>query len=156
MAALTQSAAARVVIVAFGQKEFVTSGGEAVEPLFSFTVRNIPGGQVVGFRGELDVSSTDAVAELVCGPAGSLMVLDLRELTFVDSSGLGAIHCVRRAMLAAGGVLVLARPQKFVRRVLEVTGLDCWLTEWDPAWSSPSAEARRPDPVFYQTRKAAS
>jgi anti-anti-sigma factor len=125
-----------------------------VEPLLCFTVREIPGGQVIGFKGELDLSSSHAVAELVTGPAGSLVVLDLRELTFIDSSGLGAIHLARRNMLEADGTLVLVRPQPIVRRVLEITGLESWITEWDPAWSRPSTAALLPDSVF--NRKAAS
>jgi anti-sigma B factor antagonist len=127
-----------------------------VEPLLCFTVREIPGGQVIGFRGELDLSSSHAVAELVTGPAGSLVVLDLRELTFVDSAGLGAILLARRTMLAAEGTLVLTRPQPIVRRVLELTGLDSWITEWDPAWSRPARAALLPDSVFNQTNSAAS
>ena len=127
-----------------------------VEPLFSITVREISGGRVIGLKGELDVSNSHVVAELLTGSPGSLVVIDLRELTFVDSSGLGAIHSARRAMLAAGGSMVLARPQPSVRRVLEITGLDCWITEWDPAWSRPSTAVSLSDPVFDRTSRAAA
>ena len=35
-----------------------------------------------------------------------------------------------------GGGLVVCRPTPMVQRVLEITGLDTWVTDWDPAWSS--------------------
>ena len=34
-----------------------------------------------------------------------------------------------------GGNLVVCRPTPGVLRVLEITGLDMWITDWDPAWS---------------------
>lgn len=73
-----------------------------------------------------------------------LVVLDLLQLTFIDSSGLGAIHAARRAAIEDGGSLVLCRPTPMVYRVLEITGLDTWVTDWDPKWSSDSALRRTP------------
>ena len=60
------------------------------------------------------------------GPPGSLVVVDLYELTFMDSSGLGAIHAARRMAIKDGGNLVVCRPSPMVHRVLEITGLDMW------------------------------
>ncbi len=53
----------------------------------------------------------------------------------MDSSGLGAIHLARRLAIKDGGMLVVCRPQPIVHRVLELTGLDVWITDWDPKWS---------------------
>jgi anti-anti-sigma factor len=78
---------------------------------------------VTGFRlvGELDLSSApalaDALGELdIDGP----VVLDLQELTFLDSSGIHAIltHAVTRE-----GRLVLANPSPEIVRTLEIMGI---------------------------------
>jgi anti-anti-sigma factor len=78
---------------------------------------------VPGFRlvGELDLSSvptlTDALDELETEGA---VVLDLRELTFIDSSG---IHAIFTQALAREGKLVLANPSAEVVRTLEIMGI---------------------------------
>jgi anti-anti-sigma factor len=96
------------------------------------------GGRVVTLRGELDVSSKEGLAEQLIGPPGSLVVLDLCQLTFIDSSGLGAIHAARRTAIEGGGNLLVSRPNPTVSRVLEITGLDTWVTDWEPEWSNGS------------------
>ena len=96
------------------------------------------GGRVVTLRGELDASSKEGLAEQLTGPPGSLVVLDLSQLTFVDSSGLGAIHTARRAAIEGGGDLLVSRPNPTVSRVMEITGLDTWVTDWQPHWSNGS------------------
>ena len=53
----------------------------------------------------------------------------------MDSSGLGALHLARRHAVKNGGTLVVCRPQPIVHRVLQLTGLDTWIADWDPAWS---------------------
>jgi anti-anti-sigma factor len=96
------------------------------------------GGRVVALSGELDVSTAQGLAEQLIGEPGSLVVVDLSQLTFVDSSGLGAIHAARRKMIECGGNLVLCRPNPMVSLVLEITGLDQWVTDWEPRWSNGS------------------
>ena len=61
------------------------------------------------------------------------------QLTFMDSSGLGAIHAARRIAIKDGGNLVVCRPSPLVYRVLEITGLDVWVTDWNPKWSNGPA-----------------
>jgi anti-anti-sigma factor len=79
---------------------------------------------VPGFRlvGELDLSSapalTDALGELEIDNGD--LVLDLRELTFIDSSG---IHAIFTQALAREGKLVLANPSPEIVRTLEILGI---------------------------------
>jgi anti-sigma B factor antagonist len=78
-----------------------------------------------GFRlvGELDLSSapalTEAVGELEVDN-GDPVVLDLSELTFIDSSG---IHAIFTQALAREGKLVLANPSPEIVRTLEILGI---------------------------------
>lgn len=113
--------------------------------LIDITSRDIEGGRVFAITGELDISTTDGLVEQIVGPAGSFVVIDLSELTFTDSSGLGAILTARWKMIRDGGNLVLTRPQRNVQALLEMTGLDELLTDWDPAWEGPSAPELRPE-----------
>jgi anti-anti-sigma factor len=108
-----------------------------VDP-FGIAVHNIDGGRLVALRGELDASTCRGLFEQLLGPPGSLVVIDLCQLTFIDSSGLGVIHSARRTAITGGGDLVVCRPSAMVYRVLEITGLDIWVTDWDPAWSNGS------------------
>ena len=69
------------------------------------------------------MNTSQGLADRLAGPPGSLVVLDLAQLTFMDSSGIGAIHAARRLTIKDGGTLVVCRPSPQVDRVLEITGL---------------------------------
>lgn len=115
---------------------------------FSVTSRDIRGGRVMVLCGELDLNSCQGLSEGLVGPPGSLVVIDLAPLAFLDSSGLGAIHRARQTMMKDGGTLVLSRPQPNVQRVLEITGLDGWVTDWDPSWDDVPIAELLPDSVW--------
>ena len=107
-----------------------------VDSLFGVTSRDIKGGRVFELSGELDAVTAEGIHEQLTGPPGSLVVIDLSALSFMDSSGLGAIHSARRKAINDGVTLVVSRPQLMVQRVLQITGLDIWITDWDPEWSA--------------------
>lgn len=107
------------------------------------------GGRVFFIGGELDVSSAQRLTGRLRGQPGSLIVVDLSQLTFLDSSGLGLLHEARQLAIADGGSLVVCNPSQMARRVFEITGLDTWITDWDPRWSDgvpsePSADGPSP------------
>jgi anti-anti-sigma factor len=60
---------------------------------FSVRCEQRGGGAVVVVTGEVDMSTTPALREQLRGPeaVADTVVLDLREVSFMDSSGLGAI-----------------------------------------------------------------
>lgn len=55
---------------------------------------------------------------------GRSLVLDMAEVTFLDSTGIGAIIAVRNRALAAGGTVKLVRLQGDPKRVVDLAGLD--------------------------------
>jgi anti-anti-sigma factor len=114
-----------------------------VDP-FCGTSYYFDGGRIFALRGELDAFTCRGLAERLNGPPGSLIVVDLCELTFMDSSGLAAIHEARRIAIKDGGNLVVCRPRPMVYRVLEITGFDTWVTDWNPAWSNLSVSGPVP------------
>jgi stage II sporulation protein AA (anti-sigma F factor antagonist) len=65
----------------------------ADERPFSVRCEQRDGGVIVAAAGEVDLSTTPALREQLRSPAAQapVVVLDLREVTFMDSSGLGAI-----------------------------------------------------------------
>jgi anti-sigma B factor antagonist len=116
-----------------------------MEEPFGVMSYDIAGCRIVALRGELDASTCRGLAGRLLGPPGWLVVVDLCRLTFMDSSGLGTIHAARRMAINDGGSLVVSRPSPIVYRVLEITGLDLWVTDWNPEWSNGSAIGRAPE-----------
>ena len=81
---------------------------------------------VLALVGELDLYNAPAVRKALLeavARAPRRLVVDLTEVTFVDSTMLGAL-VEARAGLADRDAFVLAAPGPEVRRALEVSGLD--------------------------------
>ena len=80
---------------------------------------------VVRLSGELDLHSAPAVRDALTGTiaeAPARLVVDLADVTFVDSTTLGVF--VEAGKRLDGAPMVLAAPGPEVRRALEVSGLD--------------------------------
>jgi len=79
-------------------------------------------------RGELDVASAPELEELLIEPlaSGNHVVLDLRELEFMDSSGVRTLVTAHGTAERASGTLSIVRAPSGgpVDRVIEVSGLD--------------------------------
>lgn len=58
------------------------------------------------------------------------IVVDMGEVTYLDSSGLGALIGVLKAARLAGGDVRIARPREQAQVVLELTTLDRVLTPY--------------------------
>jgi anti-sigma B factor antagonist len=81
---------------------------------------------VVTVRGDLDLASaprlrTLALDELLAGCRQ--LVLDLRDLEFVDSVGLGIIVAIRKRARGLGGDVALVVSTERIRRPLELSGV---------------------------------
>jgi anti-anti-sigma factor len=64
--------------------------------------------------------------------SGKHVILDLRRLQFVDSSGLHALLRVDRRLQETGGSLTIIRGPRPVERLFNLTGLDTRLHIVDP------------------------
>src|SRR4051812_42315810 len=95
---------------------------------YGLTVERLPSGAVcLALRGELDLAhaySFDAELRRVEDAVPPCIVLDLRDLTFMDSCGLGRVVAARRRARRAGRRLILVRGGRAVQRLLEMTGVD--------------------------------
>jgi anti-sigma B factor antagonist len=109
--------------------------GVAVSPEFTLTTRDLPGVHVVALHGELDIVSADGLALALVEVAGSVVVVDLSGLTFIDSSGISALVRARNRIVGDGrGQLVLTEPREIVRKALEIVGLSSWIVDWSSDW----------------------
>ena len=94
---------------------------------FSVTVSTDGDRSTVALRGELDLSGVDRARQAIeqAEQAESpLLVLDLSELEFIDSTGLEVMLRAARRASDSGRRLVVARPSHYVRRLLEMTAID--------------------------------
>jgi anti-sigma B factor antagonist len=75
--------------------------------------------------GELDLSGVEAFDSALpaIGPGVRAVVIDLADVTFIDSSGIACFIRARTAALEAGSTLVLRSPSPLVRKVLDVVDL---------------------------------
>jgi anti-sigma B factor antagonist len=101
-------------------------GSPAWQP-FSVIVSTDGDRVTVALRGELDLSGVDrarrAIEEAEASDA-PLLVLDLSELDFVDSTGLEVMLRAARRAHDEGRRLIVQRPSRYVRRLLELTAID--------------------------------
>jgi anti-anti-sigma factor len=102
-------------------------------PDFSVTRRRANGAIVVIPVGEIDLATVDQLQAEVDAAAGEAkqVVLDLREVSFIDSAGLRLVVQSSRALEAAGGTLSVVRGPKEVQRVFDLVGLDGRVTMLD-------------------------
>jgi len=90
-------------------------------------IRQVTGGVVVDVVGELTLRESPAfhgsLIEL-CEPAPERLIINLREVTFIDSSGVGTLTDIYRRMRRQDKRMMLVGLNKMVRSVFEITRLD--------------------------------
>lgn len=77
--------------------------------------------------GELDHHSADRVLDQVRSAldrGAATVLLDLSDVSFLDSSGITRLLLAHRAVQATGGHLALIAPSEPVKRLLSITGVD--------------------------------
>lgn len=81
---------------------------------------------VVVLAGELDLADAPAVSAQLqaAADARGRVVVDMRGVTFIDSTAIGALVGVQRSLGERGGMIVLRNPSHAVVRLLELTALD--------------------------------
>ena len=86
----------------------------------------VGGCAVVRAGGEIDASTVPALDGAITEAASlaSHVVVDLAQVTFVDSSGLGALIVARQSARERGGSISLVAPPPAVRRLLGSTHLN--------------------------------
>ena len=99
---------------------------------------------VVEVRGELDMATSPQLREglqRLIDAGDRQLVVDMTWVGFMDSSALGALMVVFRALRDVGGRLCLASVQPTVHSVLSITSVDRVIDLYDDI---PAAEAHVP------------
>lgn len=81
---------------------------------------------VIVVQGELDLASSPELEEQLERASNSgteLLVIDLRELEFMDSTGLSVIVRTHQRLVEQGRELSLVKGSPQVQRLLDVTGV---------------------------------
>jgi anti-sigma B factor antagonist len=82
--------------------------------------------QILAVEGELDLSTSprlrDALTELL--DASAHVAIDLRAVSFMDSTALGVVVAAMKRAREHGGELALIGPTGSPRKVLSITALD--------------------------------
>jgi anti-sigma B factor antagonist len=100
---------------------------DSEHPYLSIEVRNAPDARTIALIGEadlVDVPKIEAAFEEACAGGPGLTVLDLRELTFIDSSGLHALIKGHQLHCAHGHELRVISGPESIRRLFELTGMN--------------------------------
>ena len=100
---------------------------EVVEP-FAIDVAERDGRVDVTPRGELDMASAPELEQTIMPRLreADWVLLDLRSLDFIDSSGLRVVVAAHRAAEDSGGRFTCVRggPGTTVHRIVEIAGID--------------------------------
>jgi anti-anti-sigma factor len=102
-----------------------------VERSFQLEVRREQRAAVISVSGELDLASAPELEQELqraAADSAELVILDLRELQFIDSTGLGLLIKAHRQAESMGRKFAIVRGQSQVQRLLGLTGIDERLT----------------------------
>ena len=90
----------------------------------------------MALSGELDMATVDVLTNALLNSerdGASAIMLDLRDLTFMDSTGLHVFLRARERSLGNGHRLLFVGASRPVRTVFEIVGMDSVLDEYEAA-----------------------
>lgn len=102
---------------------------------FNVVVRREGAALIFAPEGELDMATVDSLRARLNGDLGGarFLVLDLRGLRFLDTSGLQLVLQQQRRAQREGFAFVLVRGRRHVQRLFDIAGMNPWLTFVDEA-----------------------
>ncbi|MFE9401084.1 STAS domain-containing protein [Streptomyces sp. NPDC006530] len=108
--------------------ETETTGPEHAEQpeQLSIVATDTDGVRVITVSGEIDYETKDTLDQALNSADASSprVVVDLHQVTFMDSSGINMFISAHNALTEAGGWLRLAAPTDMVMRTMSIVGVD--------------------------------
>jgi anti-sigma B factor antagonist len=98
----------------------------AAQDHFRIEVRNAPDRVVLCLHGELDLASAPLLAQEIENASDTptaMVVLDLKDLRFIDSTGLRIVLAAHERSQERGQEFALTRASEQVQRLLTITGV---------------------------------
>jgi anti-sigma B factor antagonist len=97
---------------------------------------------VFAVAGELDLATIAMLKDVVGGTlteGGKPVILDLSDLSFCDSTGLGSFVALHRQAEALGTRVALVAPRKRVADLLQISGIDQAVPVFDSVGEAAAA-----------------
>ena|SRR5690348_17309572 len=122
-------------------------------PAVEYSVTTVNGVPVISAPVEVDVSNADGLRQRLLARADeghAVLVVDMSETAFCDSTGLHQLVRAHKRAAAAGGEVRLVITAPTVLRLFEIVGIDGFFPIFkslDEAVASPSTSVARPIPV---------
>ena len=91
------------------------------------SIERVDSGTIVKLTGDIDMHRSRGVHQSLldlCREQPAKLVLDLREVDYMDSSGVGTLVDIYRKVNAYKGMLALVGPNPRVRNLFQITKLD--------------------------------
>jgi anti-sigma B factor antagonist len=110
----------------------------------------------VRVSGEIDVSTAPDLRDVLSRPGTDHVVVDLRGVAFLDSTGLGVLVGALKRLKKRGGSLKIVTDRGRVRRLFEITKLTTAFTPYgsfldaiadDPNWQAALSAVGSKDPA---------
>ncbi|MCZ8516219.1 STAS domain-containing protein [Paenibacillus filicis] len=98
---------------------------------FHYRLLSTPEANVLFVEGELDLGTVEqfrAAVEPLAADKEKLLKLNLRELSYVDSTGIGIFVAALKTRQGAGSGLSVQEVPPKIRRLFDLTGLSKFLT----------------------------
>lgn len=101
---------------------------------------------VIAVHGEVDLATADEVAAVVDEAlrGANRLELDLRHMTFMDSTGLGVLVATYRRLGQIREAIVVRDPTPSIRRLLQITGVERYVTVLSGEDARPGSAAAMP------------
>ncbi|MEV7815516.1 STAS domain-containing protein [Streptomyces flaveolus] len=96
----------------------------------SVVIAAVDGIRVLTLAGEIDHHTGDALRQALdaCGTPRPRIVVDMRQVTFMDSSGINIFVACHQQVSEAQGWVRIADAQESVLRLVELVGIDALIT----------------------------
>jgi anti-sigma B factor antagonist len=94
-----------------------------VSELLSLKIEAGSAGTTVRVSGEIDLATAPSLRECLAALVGDVVV-DLTEVSFVDSSAIALLIAEHKRRVTAGATLVLTGSSPMALRAFEITGVD--------------------------------
>lgn len=91
-------------------------------------IKNENGTAIATLRGEIDHHNAkelrQSLDKFIITYQPKELAMDFRNISFMDSSGIGLIIGRYKLMKEYGGSLIVCNPQTYIRRVLKLSGIE--------------------------------
>jgi anti-sigma B factor antagonist len=119
------------ILMRIGRRTNTVAGGDSEADMAQFSAHMKRDGttSTLAVSGEVDLSNSEKVSELgrlavdALSDSDRVLIIDLSDVAFMDSTGLSALVLINNAAQVRGSEVRLRGVQPLVRRVLELGGL---------------------------------